>query len=536
MATLSELQDALKNADAAGDQQAAQALANEIVRQRMPWTAPTASPIPSGPLSVLPASVQAGVIGAGRQGDQLIAGVKQFGINADIAARQAMGMDTAQQFRDLNALDQVQSGNQPVYDALKRQFPVSTALGEAAPSLAIPMGAPTTAARLALPAIGMGTLGLAGYGDLPTRLVRGAVDATAGLGGGVGGEIAGRVVQPIRDVADSVAQAAAKNAAAKIGSPLLPSQLTGNPTLALIEDSLAHSPGSAGVIGDVLGQQRAAVGRAAASAIGQPGSVVTQDVVNNAKRAMGSQYDAFRAQIPNGMPVTPPVLDAVDTALGKLSSGSTQAPGKAGALSMLGELKDTLYATKALPPEQYSTWVSDLSAAARQAQNPQVSSALKSVGAVMDKEARGPLNADWKALDQAYAAARTLEKSKAYNPETGDVFSATLANYMRAHPSGANATSLADAAAFGKAVPQIRAGSPTFQRGEIGLRGAINALWRYPLAKALTSQGFGDYLANGLLAGPQASAVGSLLASKSAIPLAAMPTLSLLGPLVPSYQ
>lgn len=487
---------------------------------------------------------QAALIGAGRTGDKALAGAKQIGLSADVIGRDLVGADTKAPLQSLAMLDAIQKGNDTEYRKLQQQFPISTRLGEAFPTLAIPMGQATTLGRVMAPAIGTGAIEAMQYGSPLERFQRGVGGFAAGLTGGGIGEGIGRVIQPVRQVGNTVAQDAAKAAAAKIGAPLLPSQQTGNPTLALIEDSLARAPGSAGVIGGVLRKQQSAVNSAAARAIQQPGDAVTQSVVdaamgNPAAKVTGAlpvQYDAFRAQIPNGMPAVSDVFDAIDKGIASLSRGDRQAAGKPEAIAMLTRLKDQLYGTKALTPEDYSGWVSDLAAAARASQNPVTASVLKQVGGVMDTTARGPLNPAWRELDQAYAAGRTLQKSKAYNPETGDVLPVTLANYMRAHPSGANATELADVAAFGKAVPQLRIGSPTFSRQEVGPIGLLNMAWRYPLAKALASDAMREYLARGFLASPEASRRGAALVSRALVPVGMAPTMGLLSPLLSSYQ
>lgn len=536
MASLSDLQNALVNAHAAGDTDAATALANEIVRQQMPWAGPqTNAPIQEGPLSHLPAPAQAAVLGAGRTGSQIEAGTKQALLSGLVAGQQALGMDNASGLADLNKLDQIQKSDQPVYDALKRQYPIGTNIGESLPAIAIPMGQPTMAARMLAPALGLGAMEGAQYGSPLDRTVKAGLGFASGLVGGGAGEAASRIVQPIRDAASTPAQLAAKAAASKIGAPLLPSQQTGSPDLARIEDALARFPGSAGVMQDFLGRQQGAVNAAASRAVQQT-DPLTQQVRDAAKRSMGGQYDAFRAQIPNGLPASQDVFDAITQAETRLSAGSKSGEGKQAALGMLSELKDKLYNTKALTPEEYSSWVSDLSTAARSAQNPQVSAALKGVGAKMDQVARGPLNPEWQKLDQAYAALKVVNTPGVTDAVSGNVSPVKVANILERKSTGARATDLADVAQYARAVPMMRAGSPTAERDAVSLPGLANALWRYPLAKMLTSDAMREYLARGLLASPEASGLLAGGVRRAALPVSSAPAMGLLGTLQQAYQ
>lgn len=477
-----------------------------------------------------PGIAQTLLIGAGRTGDKIVEGVKQLGLSAKVAAKEAVGMNSREDLQNLAAMDRMQQSNDTAYRGLQQQHPFASAVGETLPALAIPMGQATALGRIAAPALGMAGMEAVQYGDPKQRALKGAGGLVSGLAGGALGEGVARTIMPIRDAMGSGAQEAAKAAAAKIGAPLLPSQMTGNATMARIEDALARAPGSAGVMQDFLQQQKSAVGTAAAGAIRQPGDMVSQAVQDTAKADMGRQYDTMRAAIPNGLPASQPVFDAIDRSLGVLTRGSQKVDGKPEAIGLLNELKDKLYATKALTPEEYTGWVSDIASAARSSKNDTIKGALKAVGSKMDEVARGPLNKEWQQLDQSYAALKTLQKSGAVNPETGDIAMGRLSTYMRNHPSGANATSLKDVKAFADAVPQLRAGSPSFERGEVGVTGALNALWRYPAAKLLTSGLMRDYLAKGLLASPEASRLIARGANQSLPPLAAAPAMGLLSP------
>jgi len=515
--------------DGASDRDVMQYAQNQWLKT--PKAAPAGSPIPTGPLSVLPDWAQANIIGAGRTGDKIVAGMSQLGTGAKVAAQQLLGMDNRQGLQDLAALEQQQKGNDQAYSGLQQQHPFATAIGESLPALAIPMGQTTLAGRLLAPALGMGAMEGAQYGDPLQRGIKAAGGFASGLGGGVTSEAISRLVQPVRNVMGGAEQSAAKAASEKIGAPILPSQLTGSPDLARVEDALARYPGSAGVMQNFLGRQRQAVNETAQRAVLQPGEDLTTAGQATAKASMGGQYNAMRAAIPDGLPAQQPMFDAIDAATAKLSQGSTS--GKQGALGMLSELKDKLYGAKSLTPEEYSSWVSDLAAAARETTNPTVKAALKGVGAKMDELARGPLNPEWQKLDQAYAALKTLQKPGIVNPVTGDVSAAKVAGQLERYATGARATPLADVAAYARAVPQLRAGSPTAERGAVSIPGMANALWRYPLAKILTADFTRDYLARGLLGDTVSPRMAGLLANtagRTALPFGAAPIAGLLAP------
>jgi hypothetical protein len=454
-----------------------------------------------------PGVMGAALIGAGRVGDKVVAGVKQL-------------------FNDSPELAAIQKGNDQAYAGLQQQHPIATAVGEALPSLAIPMGGATTAARLAIPALSMGAIGAAEYGSPLERASRGAIGAASGLAGGALGQGLSRIALPVQSDVPSVARAAAD----KIGAPMLPSQITGSPTLARVEDALSRMTGSAGVMQDFLAGQQGAVKNAAAAAVRSTPDNLTN--LPGIRAALGNEYTQMRALIPDGMPAQQPVFDAIAKAEERLSQGSASAQGKSTALSLLSELKDKLYSTKALTPAEYSAWVSDIGAEARSATNDTVKAALKGVGAEMDKAARGPLAPEWKNLDQAYAAAKVLQKSNAVNPQTGDIALQRLAGYMQRNPSGANATPLADVAAYARTNPLMRAGSPTAERESAGtVGGLLGSLYRYPAAKLLTSDLMRGYLSGGAALGYRpASNLLAGTASRVGIPMGMAPAAGLLSP------
>lgn len=480
------------------------------------------APIPSPTLGNTFPSGQAALIASGRTMDKIAQGNKQLGLNAMVAGKEALGMDSRPQLDALNQQAEVERGNDVAYDGLRKQFPLATGAGENALLMAAPVGQATAAARIGVPAIASALSGGLQYGSPEERTVKAVAGGAAGAAGGAAGEASAFLVNPVRNAMKTPAQEAAKAAADKIGAPLLPSQQTGSESLARVEDMLARYPGSSGVMRGFIDKQQGAVNRSAQRSIGED-RPLTQQVLGEAKKRMGGEYDNMRGQIP-GMPAVSPVFDAIDKAEKMLTNGSRA--GKEGALGMLQELRDKLYSTKQLNPDEYQGWVSDIATAARETKNMTIAAALKSVGREMDTVARGPLAKEWGQLDQRYGNLKSLMKPGMVNDATGDVYTGRLANQIErkggeALKTGKMDGEFADIYNFHKSVPHLREGSPTAERQAA----ASTMQWllapaRYGAAKGLTSDMMREYLAKGLLASPEASGLLGGALQSGALPLA----------------
>ncbi len=463
----------------------------------------------------------AALIGAGRTLSKVEEGDKQLLLNALIAGKQALGMDTAPQFAGLNQQADTERFRDEAYKPLRQAHPLATGVGEAGPAAVAPVGQATTFGRVIAPALGFGAAGATEYGSPQERAIKGVGQFATGLAGGATGELIGRVAQPVRQAMNTPAQDAAQAAAKKISAPLLPSQIAGSQSLSRLEDMLARYPGSAGVMRDFFEKQRAAVNAKAGEAIDETGPL-TSAVLGGAKKDMGAEYDRMRGQI-SGMPAITPVFDKIDSSIKMLTRGSTN--GKEGALGMLNELKDRLYNTKQLTPDEYQGWVSDLSAAARETQNQTIKAALRQVEKEMDRVARGPLAQEWGALDAKYANLKTLMKPGVVNDATGDVNQGRLAGVMErqggeALKTGKMSGPLVDLYNYARAVPQQRAGSPTAERqASDSVLQWMMAGPRYAAAKGMTSGLGRDWLTKGMLSSPEASRRAALLAQSGILPL-----------------
>lgn len=464
---------------------------------------------------------QAALIGAGRTFNQVGAGVNQIALNADIAARQAMGLDSGDQFRKLNALDAEQQDEAARYAPLQQQHPFATALGESLPLLAVPAGQSTAVARAAVPSIVNAAIEGLSYGSPQERMARAKVGLATGLAGGAVGEGVRAVVAPAESSLNAAQQTALRNATDTLGIQPRASQLSGNQNVARLEDYLKVAPGGANVMGNFIANNEAKINQAAASAIGENAASPTSDVLGAASTRIGGALNDLRENAT--MPVTSDVTDAIDRATALLNKGSVS--GKGDALGMLSELKNKLLSTRELSGDEYQAWASDLSTAARETNNRTISTALSGVKAAMDKVAQGENAPAWKQANQQWASLETLLKPGVVNAQTGQVNPVALARVMNSQfgknmKTGKIQGPLADIANYGMALPPMREGSPTFGRQAFAsVPGWIQAIPNYLLAKTLTSGVGADYLARGLLANPAVSQATGGLLGRAAVPL-----------------
>lgn len=465
---------------------------------------------------------RAALIGAGRAADQVIAGTKQLGLNTKVAAKELTGLgNTNPDLRALSSLEEQQRGNDEAYRPLQEKYPFATGFGETVPMLAIPGGQATLPARLGVPALANAAIDASKHGSAEERGKRGATGAFTGLLGGAASEAIRSVIQPAQSTLTKAQQTAVQDAAQRLGIQPRPSELTGNKNMAMVEDYLANSLGSGGVMGELVDANRAKVSQAAVRSIGEQADAPTGEVLKRAADNIGSKYDTLKAGAV--MPVTSDVMDAITKAEGMLTKGSTK--GKEGALGMLTELKDALYQTKQLDGDTYQAWVRDLAAEQRGTQNSTIRAALKTVEREMDKSARGSNAAAWQQADQQYSNLKLLQKPGVVNEVTGQVYPGKLATQMQsrfgeAMKQGKIDGELADIAAYGRGMPEPRPGSPTAMRQSTGNPvDAAMAPARWALAKLMTSQAGSDYLSGGLLANPEISSLVGGLLGRATTPL-----------------
>ena len=478
--------------------------------------------LPVNPLTIAAGSA---LVGAGRTGSKIEAGNQQIALNALGTAKQAMGMDAGQQGQDLQDLAQMQRDNDAAYAPLRQQHPFFTGAGESGPAIGIPVGQATAFGRILAPALGLGGIEAAQYGTPQQRAMNGAKGFVLGGTGGALGEMLNTAIAPASSSLSSAQQAAVTNAADRLGVNLRPSQVTGNPTLARVEDTLSRLPLSSNVFANLAASNQRQINKAAASSMGDNADALTKDVLASNKQRLGQQLDGLRSQ--TQMPVTSPVLDSISQAEGLLNRGVKNAAGKAEALQTFADLKDRLYGSKQLSGDEYQAIVSDLKAAARGTQNQTVAAAYKQIVAAMDKEAQGTNAPLWAQANKEYGSFKTLVRPGVVNEVTGDVQPGALSRAMDQQFRESNKTGkidgpLADIADYYKALPPMRAGSPTFERGA-----ATNPLqWMaspayWLAAQGMTSPAMRAYLGKGLLGASERSDIAGKVASRALLPLGA---------------
>lgn len=167
MATLAELQDALRNAGKAGATDDAKRLADAIVSLKSNQAIPQQAKPRT--LTEDPGFLKSGVIATGKTFDSLLDGATQM----YLAAR---GEDSA-----LNGLKANVDEKAAIYQPLKEAHPWATGIGESLPSMVIPGGGAKTllgnAGRMALAG---GIPAALEYGSPEERAKRGLVGAAAG--------------------------------------------------------------------------------------------------------------------------------------------------------------------------------------------------------------------------------------------------------------------------------------------------------------------------------------------------------------------
>lgn len=478
-----------------------------------------------------PGALMAAIIGAGATGERVKQGVSQLFTNAKIVAKQVTGLgDSSEDFRKLARQRAEVQANDAEYQKLRQMRPFMTGLGEGLPSLAVPMGQATAMGRILAPAAGMAAMGAIGYGSPEERLLNAGAQGAMGLAGGALGEGVRALVAPTKSALTAGQQEALRSAAQNIGIKPRVSELTGSPFIRSVEDNLAQSVGSAGVMRRFADANNDAIAQRAASAIGvqtQTGKGLTADVLRQSISDNRATRNALGAQLQ--MPVTSTVTDAVDKGIGNLSKGASA--GKGEALSTLSQLKDDLLSRKSLDGADFQRWVSDIKSVARGSQNDTAARELRSVVDVLQQEGQGAARPLWQDADRKMAMAKTLMKPGVVDEVSGTVNPKALYNRLQTDfgetlKQGNLQGPLVDIANYGKALPPLREGSQTFQRGQVeSLAGLLQAAPKYVAAKALTSDFMRDYLTRGLLADPAVSNAVAPWLARGALPLG-VPALS----------
>lgn len=483
MADIAQLSQALLNADQAGDAQAARAIASEIQRRRTALTPTTKSgmdqQLTDEHAAFLAAEgtgpVKAAVIAAGRGGSKVLSGIEQLLTS------------------DPERLKQEQRNEDVAYKGLTDAHPVATAVGEAAPYVAVPASAGVVPA-----AVTVGGTEALKYGTPEERAIRGVSGAGGTAAGGLLAKKVGGLIAPVTNKAAGEANQGALQAAERIGVKPRLSEVTGSSLIARLEDAAARVPGGAGVMAEHTAGNAAAVNRAAAQSIGEVADELTPEVFARAADRIGKVFEAIKTLPGKVIQVQPSVAAAADDVLRQQAKMLPTQQDKE-LINLAQQAKVWAANRGRIDGETYQLMRSGLSEAAFDASGSNRVLYGKLLEAIDDSADASLRSAGMDALADGlkvarpqYANLKLLEKGA--TAEAGNVSPAKVASTMRTNNPGAFRRGsvigpLADVARVGEGMKPLRAGSPTFEREAVSspLSAVGNMLWSYPVAKATTS-------------------------------------------------
>lgn len=446
------------------------------------------------------------MIGAGRTADKIMQGMTQ--LYGKAIGDESVGRGLAIQEAEKDA----------IYSQLQKQRPIATGIGEAIPSLAVPIGSAT----LARAAISGALPRVLSYGSANERLASGAVGAAGGAAGALAARGLTRLLQPASRAASISDDALA--AADRLGVNLTAGQRTQNPALINFENYLSRSPGSSGVMQAQRQAQQQAMSRAAAGAMGQRADDLGEGTFAAARNAIGSEFERLQG-------ITRPKLETdffealAKIEAGNAAKGSFRSPKidrvitKGLDLAAKGELTGTAY-------KQIRTELSNEATKAFKGGDATVGQAYKQIRAALDEAAKKSLpeaeQEAWEVTRKQWQAYKLLTKSNV--AEAGELSAPRLAAAVRqqgdALRTGAARGPLADIARLGEAVKgaQNPNSGQLMQQMLYGnpLTGIPMMAGNRALQSMYSSRPMQNYLANGLLdIGPQ----GQALLTRAAIPV-----------------
>lgn len=405
---------------------------------------------------------------------------------------------------ELSALQADQETRKAEYDPLRRQFPMATGIGEAIPYMAVP----PSSGVLGGSAI-VGGLEALKYGTPQERLTSGVVGGVSNLVGSLAGRAAGGLFSPFASDAMTATKRAALESAENIGFKPRLSQTTGSPFWARVEDAAARIPGGAGVMQAHEAANARAVNRAAAGAMGETADELTPQVFSNAASRTGKVFNDIKALgNVNGKPpiqIDANVGNVADDILRQQSKKMT----KNTALTDIATQAKMLSQNRGrIDGETYQLVRSDLTNAAFEATGTEKTMYSRLLSA-LDDAAETSLRAlgldsladNLRTVRPQYANMKLLEKGTV--AQGGNASPAKVAQALRTQNPGAfregrmAGNPLYDVAQIGENLPPLRAGSQTFERGEMNpLTLPFTAPLAYAGAKVSTSPSFNWYMQN----------------------------------------
>tara|TARA_R110000868_G_scaffold155158_2_gene381583 strand:+ start:1031 stop:2635 length:1605 start_codon:yes stop_codon:yes gene_type:complete len=465
MATIAELQDALINADKAGDAQSARVLADAIVAMRQqPQTKPSAPPDEGGRLRVGP--FDTGIQTPGWL-DRGLAGVGKAMTDVARGAGQLVGAVSRQDVEEARKRDQ------PLMDTTAGK--VGNFVGNVA------MLAPTALIPGANTLAGASTIGAVSGLVQPSTSTGETLGniALGGAGGFAGQAVANRIGQMAASQGSQITQGQrqAAQAGEALGMRLTPGKASGSAMLQKVEAALESNPiTSSGFDAIKEGNQRA-LNRAAARAIGERADELSTPVLARAEARLGQVFDSVADRTP--VQLDPMATGARLRQIEANAEGMLMGNAELAQNGLWRRLDDFVNNQGGASREQLRQLSSNLGKAARNNMtNPNgdraLGDALFQAQEVVEDAIQGTLSA---AQQRAYNEARNqyrnllslTTKTNVTNPSSGNVAGRSLATTLMqkdrgGFTMGGNTSPMYDAARFVQAFPDIVGNSGTATR------------------------------------------------------------------------
>jgi hypothetical protein len=534
MPTQDELYAALRNADASGDHEGAQKLADYIKSQ---GAAPkmalykdangnaVASADPTGHglqpwTGVSPTDGMSGF-------EKFRAGYGKGVVDLGRGVGQMAGITSRQDVADARQLDAplMATGAGSVGD-------IAGTVATALPAAFVP-GANT---YVGAAAVG-GVMGAAQpvAGD-ESRLLNTGVGAGLGVVGKYGADKLGAWLQakraalpPVGTALNGAEQQAAANGQ-NLGFRLTPGQQSGSPALQKLEAKMESQPWMSGPIDNLKAGNQSTLNTIASKAIGESSNTVDASVLGNASERLGGVFDSVRN--PNSVVSVDPkatasVIDGLESGLdGLLPNGA-----KLRDNGLVRNL-ETLTSQGSINGEQLGQLSSKLGRAAYKNMSTQggdrdLGQALFSVKDHVDDMLASTLDGDQlSAYNSARGQYRSLmqltSRVGTTNPSSGNVSGGALANYLQqtdrgGYLFGKNQSDLYNAARFSQAFKPIVGNSGTATRQPMSLTDMGLAIPGNIASRLYLSKG-GSALARGVAAGGDSIGRGALIGANAVSP------------------
>ncbi len=296
--------------------------------------------------------VQSVLIGAGRTFDRIGKGMQQ--------GWDALTGDT-KAAADLKSRAQ---DDDRMYKPLQNSHPITTAVGESLPAMAIPVGgAGGTLATMGRMAVSAAAPAALEYGTPEERAKRAAL---AGVGGVVGGVVVPKIVgmtvnagkAALKGLAGNITPAALALAgkAKALGIPVNAAQLGDSKFLKTLASSLEQMPFT-GAAADAA-KQRGAFTNAVSKTFGADVEKITPEVYSAEKKRLGQQFDDLAAR--NELDVTPVMKTKLQGIADQAEATASDDTVRA-VRNILGRATDQATANGKIPGATYSSIDTELS-------------------------------------------------------------------------------------------------------------------------------------------------------------------------------